>query len=233
MFLKPTLRAALVVASFAHAAHAAAQTIQKDPPAPVAAAEKPVAPDQSKKDAAYETLLKRIKDGDKTVDFKELRMAYAESSRYSPYGGDSEAQKAMFAAMRASQWDEALKQSAKILEKNYVDINAHFGAFVANHEKGITDKADFHKFVVQGLIGSITNSGDGKSTDKAFVVISTDEEYALLNYLDLRPTGQALINSGGHSYDKLTAVDPKTNEKYELFFNIDKPFGWLGNSLKH
>ena len=233
MFLKPTLRAALVVASFAHAAHAAAQTIQKDPPAPVVAAEKPVAPDQSKKDAAYEALLKRIKDGDKSVDFKELRMAYAESSRYSPYGGDSEAQKAMLAAMRASQWDEALKQSAKILEKNYVDINAHFGAFVANHEKGITDKADFHKFVVQGLIGSITNSGDGKSTDKAFVVISTDEEYALLNYLDLRPTGQALINSGGHSYDKLTAVDPKTNEKYELFFNIDKPFGWLGNSLKH
>ena len=207
MFLKPTLRAALVVASFAHAAHAAAQTIQKDPPAPVVAAEKPVAPDQSKKDAAYEALLKRIKDGDKTVDFKELRMAYAESSRYSPYGGDSEAQKAMFAAMRASQWDEVLKQSAKILEKNYVDINAHFGAFVANHEKGITDKA--------------------------FVVISTDEEYALLNYLDLRPMGQALINSGGHSYDKLTAVDPKTNEKYELFFNIDKPFGWLGNSLKH
>ena len=232
MLLKPTLRAALLVASFALTAHAAAQTIQKDPPAP-AAAEKPVAPDQSKKDAAYEALLKKLKDGDKSVDFKELRMAYAESSQYSPYGGDSDAQKSMFAAMSAGQWDEALKQSSKILDKNYVDIDAHFGAFVANHEKGVADKADFHKFVVQGLINSITNSGDGKSTDKAFVVISVSEEYALLNYLDLRPAGQALINSGGHSYDKMTAVDTKTNQKYELFFNIDKPFGWLGNSLKH
>ena len=232
MLLKPTLRGALIVASFALHAHATAQTIQKDPPAP-AAAEKPVSQDQAKKDAAYEALLKRVKDGDRSVDFKELRMAYADSSRYSPYGGDSEAQKAMFAAMRASQWDEALKQSAKILEKNYVDINAHFGAFVANHEKGIADKADFHKFVVQGLINSITNSGDGKSTDKAFVVISTDEEYALLNYMGLRPMGQALINGEGHSYDKLNAVDPKTNQSYEIYFNIDKPFNWLGNSLKH
>src|SRR2546421_511664 len=180
MLLKPTLRGALIVASFALHAHATAQAIQKDPPAP-AAAEKPVSQDQAKKDAAYEALLKRVKDGDRSVDFKELRMAYADSSRYSPYGGDSEAQKAMFAAMRASQWDEALKQSAKILEKNYVDINAHFGAFVANHEKGITDKADFHKFVVQGLIGSVTNSSDRKSEDKAVGGVLTDEDRPLLN----------------------------------------------------
>src|SRR3989440_9499825 len=226
MFMKPTLRAALIVASFALHAHATAQTIQKDPPAP-AAAEKPVSQDQAKKAAAYEAFLKRVKDGDKTVDFKELRMAYAESSRYSPYGGDSEAQKAMFAAMRASQWDEALKQSAKILEKNYVDIDAHFGAFVANYEKGITDKADFHKFVVKGLINSITSSGDGKSMEKAFVVISVDEEYALLNYLGLRPAGQALLNDKGHSYDKMTAIDTKTNETFEFYFNIDKPFNHL------
>jgi len=56
---------------------------------------------------------------------------------------------------------------------------------------------------------------------------------ALLNFMGLRPLGQALLNVGGHSYDKLTAVDPKTNEKQEFYFNIDKPFGWLGNSLKH
>src|SRR5947209_17228756 len=192
MNLNTGLCAALLVASLAFTATASAQKPEQSPPAPAAASQKPDAPDKSKNDAAYDALLKRVKDGDKTVDFKELRMAYADSSHYSPYGGHSDAQKAMFAAMRASQWDEALKQSAKILEKNYVDINAHFGAFVANHEKRVADKADFHKFVVNGLIKSITDSGDGKSTDKAFVVISTDEEYALLNFLGLRPMGQAL-----------------------------------------
>jgi hypothetical protein len=232
MNLKVALRAALLVASFALTASASAQTPQQDPPAPPA--QKPAAQeDKSKNDAAYDALLKRVKAGDKTVDFKELRMTYADSSHYSPYRGDGDTQKAMFAAMNAEKWDEALKQSAKILEENYVDINAHVVADIANRSKGDTDKADFHKFVAKGLINSITNSGDGKSTDKAMVVISTDEEYTLLNLLGLRPAGQALINDKGHSFDKLTAVDPKTNEKYEFYFNIDKPFGWLGNSLKH
>jgi Domain of unknown function (DUF4919) len=230
---KLALRAALLVASFALPALAAAQTPQTDPPAPIVTVQKPTAQDKSKNDAAYDALLKRVRDGDKTVDFRELRMTYADSSGYSPYGGEDDAQKAMFAAMNAEQWDEALKQSAKILEENYVDINAHIVADIANRKKGITDKADFHNFVAKGLINSIMSSGDGKSADKAFVVISTGEEYTLLNLLGLRATGQALINDKGHSYDKLTAVDPKTNEKYEFYFNIDKPFGWLGNSLKH
>ncbi|HZT60642.1 MAG TPA: DUF4919 domain-containing protein [Pyrinomonadaceae bacterium] len=233
MNLKLTVSAALLVTSFAFPLSASAQKPEQEPPAPAAANQKQHAEDKSKNDAAYDALLKRVKDGDKTVDFKELRMAYADSSHYSPYGGDGDAQKAMFAALNDEKWDEALKQSAKILEENYVDINAHVVADIANRSKGDTEKADFHNFVAKGLIHSITDSGDGKSTDKAFVVISTDEEYTLLNLLGLRPTGQALIKEKGHSFDKLNAVDPKTNDKYEFYFNIDKPFGWLGNSLKH
>ena len=85
----------------------------------------------------------------------------------------------------------------------------------------------------EGLLDSIRKSGDGKTSDAAFVVISTDEEYVLLNFLGLRATGQALINEKGHSYDKMTAVDPKTNETVVYYFNIDKRFNWLENSLKH
>jgi hypothetical protein len=99
-------------------------------------------------------------------------------------------------------------------------------------KKGDSAKADFHRYVFKGLIDSVQSGGDGKSTEKAYVVISTDEEYALLNFLGLRPTGQALLNVGEHSYDKLSAVDPKTNEKREFFFQIDIPFGYLGRALK-
>lgn len=225
-------RAALLVVLFALPAPASAQTQKQEPPAPVATPQKRPAQDRSKNDAAYDALLRRVKDGDKTVDFKELRMAYADSSHYSPYGGDSDAEKAMFTALNSEKWDEALNQSSKILEENYVNINAHIVADIANRKKGVADKADFHTFVAKGLINSIINSGDGKSTDKAFVVISTDEEYTVLRLFGLRPTGQALLNDKGHSFDKLTAVDPKTSDKYEFYFNIDKSYGWLGNSLK-
>lgn len=182
--------------------------------------------------ARYKELLDKLKKGERDVDFTELRMSYTETADYSPYGDDSETRQAMFAAINSGKWDDALKHSAKLLEKNYVDINGHFGAFAANMRKGDAERADFHKFVVRGLLDSVRSGGDGKSVEHAFVVISTDEEYALLNSLGLRTTNQALLNSGGHAYDRLSAIDPETKQTYDFYFQIDIPFGWLGRSLK-
>jgi hypothetical protein len=54
----------------------------------------------------------------------------------------------------------------------------------------------------------------------------------LFNYLGLRAAEQSLITHNGHSFDRMTATNPKTNETMVYFFNIDKPFNWLGQSLK-
>jgi len=190
------------------------------------AAQQPVA------QVSYETLLEKVKKQDPAVNFKELRFAYTETKQYSPYGGDSENRKAMFAALNAKEYDKALASSEKILASNYLDINAHFVAYAANRHLGVSEKADYHKYVFENLLKSISDSGDGKTMGTAFFVISTEEEYALFNFMGLRPAGQALIEDKGHHYDKMTAIDPKTNQSSIYYFNIDKPFNWLGNSLK-
>jgi hypothetical protein len=182
---------------------------------------------------SYADLLERVKKQDSTVDFKELRTAYTETKEYSPYGGDSESRKAMFAALKAEEYEKALTESEKILAANYLDINAHFVAYAANNHLERSEKSGYHKYVFENLLKSISNSGDGKTMETAFFVISTDEEYALFNFMGLRPTGQALIADKGHHYDKMTATDPKTNENSTYYFNIDKPFNWLANSLKN
>jgi hypothetical protein len=138
----------------------------------------------------------------------------------------------MFAALKAKEYEQALAPAEQILAKNFVELNAHFVAYVANRELVRTEKATFHKFMFDGLMKSITGSGDGKSAETAFVVISTDEEYVVLNFLGLRPAGQSLINQNGHSYDRMAANDSRANEAVVYFFNIDKPFNWLGQSLK-
>jgi len=160
-------------------------------------------------------------------------MAFTSTPAYSPYGGDKDSRKQMFAALQARKYDKVLENAQKILAGNYMDINGHFGAMVAHRELGHIDQAAYHRFVCEGLINSIKTSGDGKSTDTAFVVISTDEEYVLFNWLGLRPTGQVLVNEKGHNYDKMTVVDPKTNQTLTFYFNIDKPFNWLGHNLKN
>lgn len=196
------------------------------------AQEQPKPASQAPTKPSYATLLERAKKSDATVDFKELRLAYTETPEYSPYGSDREARRNMFASLNAKEFEQALEPAGKILAKNFVDLNAHFVSYVANRELGRSEKATFHKFMFDGLMKSITGHGDGKTAETAFVVISTDEEYVLFNFLGLRPAGQSLINQNGHSYDRMTANDPKTNESVVYFFNIDKPFNWLSQSLK-
>ena len=197
-----------------------------------ASQEQPKKSSQDSPKPSYRELLERVKKSDSTVDFRELRMAYAATTEYSPYGGDRETRQKMFAALNAKDYAGALESAEKMLAKNFVDMNGHFVAYVANRELSHADKATFHKFVFEGLMKSVTGSGDGKSAETAFVVISTDEEYVLFNFLGLRPAGQSLITQNGHTFDRMTAANPKTNETVVYFFNIDKPFNWLGQSLK-
>ncbi|HBB88328.1 MAG TPA: hypothetical protein DC047_11995 [Blastocatellia bacterium] len=180
----------------------------------------------------YDVLLERVKKQDAAVNFQELRLAYSETKQYNPYGGDRETRKAMFAALNSERYDQALISSDKLLAANYLEINAHFGAYVANRELRHADKADYHKNIFQKLLKSISDSGDGKTMASAFVVISTDEEYALFNFMGVRPTAQALIEEKSHHYDKMTVTDPKSEQNAIYYFNIDKPFDWLNNSLK-
>ena len=82
----------------------------------------------------YEALLERVKASDTTVSFKDLRMAYTESAGYAPYGGNSEARKAMIAALNEKNYDKAREYAEGILQKNYVDITAHIVASAAYRE---------------------------------------------------------------------------------------------------
>ena len=181
---------------------------------------------------SYESLLERVKKQDTTVDFKELRFAYTDTKLYDPYSGSLDVRDEMFKALNAREYEKALAGSEKLLASNYLDINAHFVAYAAHRNLNHAEKADYHKFVFQNLLKSISSSGDGKSLETAFHVISVDEEYALLNFLGLRAAGQQKVEEKGHNYDKLTVKDPKTEKVSFYYFNVDKPFNWLVNRLK-
>lgn len=173
----------------------------------------------------YDALVEKVKQKDPSVNFTELRHAFYESPNYNPYA-PMMAYRPMNAAISQQNYEEALKIAEGVLAKNFVEINAHITALIAYKETGNAEKAEFHKFMVEGLLNSIKSSVDGKSKEKAFEVISINEEYGLIRSLGLRPINQALAEDKGHSYDVITVVDPQTNQQSQLFFNIDKPFKW-------
>ena len=123
--------------------------------------------DKPKADSRYQILVEKLKSGDRNVDFKELRLAYADS----PRGPDTDVQKkAMMAALSARDFAAALKDADVVLAGDYADMDAHFVAYVANRETRAAEQAEFHQFALKGLLKSITDSGDGKTPETAFQV---------------------------------------------------------------
>ena len=195
----------------------AAQTSQSSPsPSPSPA------PAQKSK---YDVLLEKVKQKDPSVNFTELRLAFYESPHYNPYT-PMLTYRPLNAALAQKNYEEALKIAESVLAKNFVEINAHMTAQIAHQEQGNTERAQFHKFMTDGLLNSIKSNGDGKSVDSAYEVISINEEYGLIRSLGLRPIRQALVENKGHRYDAVTVVDPQTGKESVIYFNVDKPFNW-------
>ncbi len=188
--------------------------------------------EQPKKISDYQTLLKRVMSFDRTVDYRALRLSYAETSDYNPYGDDKAKKDEMFEALRNKDYEKAVLAAQAILEKKFVDIEAHFVSSIAFREMKNSERYNFHHFVTRGLVDSILDSGDGKTPETAFIVIETGEEYTLLGMIGFEVVRQSLIKSDGHSYDKMEVKHRKTGEPAILFFNVDIPFRWLNKQLK-
>lgn len=172
-----------------------------------------------------------MKAFDRTVDFRALRLSYAATPEYNPYSNDS-AHDLMFNALHDKRYEDALLAAQSILEKNYVDLDAHFVCRIAFKNLGNSEKYDYHQFVLLGLADSIYASGDGSTPEKAPVVIDVKEEYFLLNANGLEAVKNSSLRLGDHDYDKMEVKNKKTGEKMILFFNIDIPYGWLTRKMK-
>lgn len=169
----------------------------------------------------YGTLLASLKAGNTIIDFSRLRLSYVDSPEHKVARDTSAAEKAMFAALNAKDFSKALKQAQIVLASEYVNLDAHFVAFIANREMGFKDEAEFHQAVFRGLIDSIRKSGDGKSTAKAWVVINVHEEYVLLRSLGFQPAQQSLLEDNGHSYDVMKVKSREDGSEQTFYFNVD------------
>ncbi|MGI8835102.1 MAG: DUF4919 domain-containing protein [Pyrinomonadaceae bacterium] len=183
-------------------------------------------PSVAGKSTFYE-LVEKAKNGDRSVDFTELRIGFYESANYNPLT-PMMTYRPLYGALAQTNYAEAIKIAESVLEKNFVEVNAHMVAQIAYQESGNAERAQFHKFMAEGLLNSIKSKGDGKSTDTAFEVISINEEYALLRSMSLRPIKQSLLQDKGHHFDALTVINPQTNQQSVVYFNVDKPFNWEG-----
>lgn len=179
---------------------------------------------------SYESLLEKARRGDPGLDFTALRMASADRLAKSS-ATDPGLRKKMFDALHHDQWAAVIETGNQVLAQNYLDIDAHMFVAHAYEKSHEPEKAAPHRTMGNGLMKSILDSGNGRSFETAFVVISVDEEYSVLRHYRLASGKQDLVTAGGHSYDVLTAQTGDTHEEATVYFNIDKVVAIEGAQL--
>jgi hypothetical protein len=169
--------------------------------------------------ASYDEMVRKLENGDLSIDFFELRMKYAASPQYDPESGSIELGK-MQGNLHAKDYRGALKIANDVLAKQYVNIDAHSGEWEAYKGLHNDAQAKLHRDIARGLVRSILDSGSGASTANAYKLISGGEEYMAIRVLGLRLENRAYLKEHGRSYDKLDLTNPKDNSIVTLYFDV-------------
>ena len=93
-------------------------------------------------------------------------------------------------------WNTILVTSEPWLQRCPVDIDAHLIRAVALKELKRFAESEQHLNWFRGLVDSVLTSGDGRTPQTAFAVISVAEEYSILRALRVKPKRHMTLNSG-------------------------------------
>lgn len=172
---------------------------------------------------SYENLLANLTAGDTKIDFTALRLAYSRSKNADPFGADHDKRRQMNAAVIENRCDEAMKIADALLAVIYLSPDTHAAESTCYRAAGDNARADLHKAIYLGLINSILAKGDGNSPETAYVVVTTEEEYAVMRALGLTVWNQQYLRNGEHMFELLSGTDDRSKRSAKVYFNVDIP----------
>lgn len=205
---------------------ATGQTPKKPPTAT------PIAPKVENDKSTYPQLVERVKRGDTDVDFVRLRDSYAEWLCDDKAETDAPNRDAMVAAFDAKDYAKAVELVEGVLDYEFVNLGLHRAAEDAYRKLNNQPKADFHKGIADKLLNALLTSGDGKTAQTAYRVLTVREEYFIMNQLGYKVNMQALLAQNDKPYDLLSGKDAKTGKEVAVYFDISSFFGGCGRTNK-
>ncbi len=166
------------------------------------------------------------------VDYTALRLSYARTDDYDPYGANSEAPFGeAWKAFQDKDCATALAKAATVLDRDFTAIPMHVVRRSCLEQAGDRAGAAREMAAAKGLAESLLASGDGRTLDTAFVIVTLGEERFMLAHFGLAQQGQALIGHAGKTYDEIDGVS-KTGETGALYFDVTRLVEGMGRQLK-
>lgn len=179
-----------------------------------------------------ETLRAAAREGE-SLDFWELRDAFSRSAAYAPYGHTELDELEEEVSERLDAGDPAALRplTDRMVELSPLHPKAHLFSHIVATKLGDVEAAEFHDWVLAGLLESICGDRSG-DFDAPCPVIATYEEYFYLHAHGLRVVEQGLHECGADvSCDRMT-VEDRTGGQYVIFFDISRPMAFLARKFE-
>src|SRR5262249_32176776 len=131
-----------------------------------------------------------------SVDFDRLRAEFGARSDFAEICERDRPLHQLAELVIQKDWTTIVVTSEPWLQRGPVDIDAHLIRAVALKELKRFTESEHHMNWFRGLVDSVLTSGDGRTPQTAFVVISVAEEYSILRVLRVRPRRHMTLSSG-------------------------------------
>lgn len=156
-------------------------------------------------------------------DYFYLYYGSAYLDGYAPYGERS-AVVAAYEFLQENNNDEAIALCKSLILSNPGFVRPFYFLGLAYDRKGdsATSKKFFERFYEYLAVPYFT--GNGSSTDSAFIVRSIDDEYLIAGELGFDVESQALIFDKKVPYDILYVKTESDTVSQEMYFNILQPY---------
>jgi hypothetical protein len=179
----------------------------------------------------FETLLEEALADPERADFARLRMAYARSLGYLPFGREQGEIEELHRRMAAERWEEALDLVELLLESDPLSIPLRFAYAHVLEEDNDELEAGMQRTFGNGLLRAVLASGDGRSAETAIHVLDMREMYLVLDVMGLRAIRSQLIQVGTEWIDQVGATGGEGDR--DVYFNVSIPQGWLAEVQEH
>lgn len=171
----------------------------------------------------FKTLQKKYQNNWRKMSFDELFMLYVGNQIYDPSEPDEQELQDIATLMNNGDFANAYIKSLKSIENNpYFNGCYIYAAYSCVHLKDCDPEEYFVKYL--GFMYAILMTGNGYSTDSAFIVTSVHDEYEVAEFLGYPKNyfvAQKLIIDKDKHFDVLTFFDPDTGGLINIYYNID------------
>jgi hypothetical protein len=182
----------------------------------------------------YPKLTQRFLELDTTLFLEDLVMiyyGYVFTDEYNPFANPDKNEAKFMALYEKAKFKKAIPYGQKALFDNPVNLNILIKLSFCYRMLGDKFKTTMYAKLYFDLLYTISQSGDGKSVETAYVIINIDDEIELIEDLELVVDKHEVIEKT-HVFviDTLEQIN-KEGEIEKLYINLSKPYDYFMHNI--